>query len=98
MRVDVHIVDDGRAEQHRFERGQPAERDRLFFGEVVGMRYARCVGRREAHVLGHAARKREHGMCVHVDEAGRCQLAARIDDASRRHFLLRLADEDLVGD
>ena len=81
--VDVAVVDQGRAEQKRLQGAEPRQRHRLLGRDVVPVRYARRVGRGEAHVLGDAAHHGQDGVGVDVDEARRDD-AARAVDASRR--------------
>ena len=61
-----------------------ARRDRFILAHIVRMRDARRVGRCKAHVLGHAARHRQHGMGVDVHKARRREMTARVDGPARR--------------
>ena len=98
IRMDVGVVDQRRAEQHRLEGTQAGERDRLVRAHFVAMRHTRRVGRCEAHVFGNAADHCQNGVCVNVDEAGGRNLAAQIDGALGPADCLRIGSVRDRGD
>ena len=83
--VNVAVVDEGGAEQQRFERAEPAQRHRFVRGDVMAMRDPRRVGRSEPHVLGDTANHGQDRVSVDVDEPGRHDAAAGVEmPASRK--------------
>ena len=68
----------------RLQCAQLRERVRLFRAHIVAVWHTHRVGRRESHILGHAARHAQDCVGVDVNEPGRNHPALAIQDAGCR--------------
>jgi hypothetical protein len=81
--VDEVLADQRRSEQHRLERAEACERSGLLRAQVLRIRQAAGVRRREAEIHRHAAHYDEGRMRVQVDEARRDHPSRQTQLASR---------------